>query len=145
MSLKCSDTYKLFALHKVWIVLNVIHNTNCSNQRKNHNQCCFITLTFLLHFAQNSSWWVRKWKCKILISFGAVGYLLSLDIQGPKADLQVRKKNSIQKWRSGCQKENFQNHLAILSNAVLQIIKMCLRARGGTAREEYCRCGQGYP
>jgi len=59
LSLKCSSTYIVFALfefhlHEVWVVLDIFHDISCSNQRLNEKQCYFITLTFLLHFAQDS-------------------------------------------------------------------------------------------
>lgn len=66
--------------------------TSCANQRSNQKHCCFIILMFLLHFAWNSPWWVRKWKCKILVSFGALRYLLSLNIRALKLIYNRGKK-----------------------------------------------------
>lgn len=103
-----------FTLCKVWGALDSLSDISCANQRSNHKHCCFIILMFLLHFAWNSPWWVRKWKCKILVSFGALRYLLSLNIRGSKADLQPgeEKKNPSERKKplpTGKRSELFNN------------------------------------
>lgn len=76
-----------FTLCKVWGALDSWSDISCANQRPNQKHCRFVILTFLLHFAWNSPLWVRKWKCKILVSFGALRYLFSLNVRGSKSDL----------------------------------------------------------